>query len=120
METLSTEQNSENISKIGQTGNTQLGKISKGALIVILDISSLYTNIPNHEGLTAGADHIRRDPEKTKKIEPHLLKLLELVLQSMSFNFNGDHYLQNGGTAIGNAAAPNYANLFMDRFDTKP
>ena len=36
----------------------------------------------------------------------------------MSFNFNGDHYLQTGGSAMGTAVAPNYANLFMDRFET--
>ena len=34
----------------------------------------------------------------------------------MSFSFNGD---QTGGTAMGTATAPNYANLFMDRFETK-
>ena len=96
----------------------KMGKIPQGSLIVTLDVSSLYTNIPNHEGLLAVADHIRKNPEK-QKIGPHLLKLLELVLHSMSFNFNGDHYLQNGGTAMGTAAAPNYANLFMDRFETK-
>ena len=96
----------------------QLGTIPQGALIVTLDISSLYTNIPNHERILAVAEHLRRDPEK-QKIGPHLLKLLELVLHSMSFNFNGDHYLQTGGTAMGTAAAPNYANIFMDRFETK-
>ena len=37
----------------------------------------------------------------------------------MGFNFNGDHYLQVSGTAMGIAAAPNYANLFMNRFETK-
>ena len=37
----------------------------------------------------------------------------------MSFNFNGDYYLQDGGTAMGTAAAPNDANFFMDRFETK-
>ena len=39
-----------------------LGKIPQ----VTLDVSSLYTNIPNHEGLLAVADHIRKDPEKQK------------------------------------------------------
>ena len=38
----------------------------------------------------------------------------------MSFNFKGDYYLQVGGTAMGTAAAPNYANLFMNRFEIKP
>ena len=37
----------------------------------------------------------------------------------MNFTFNGDHYLQTGGTAMGTSLAPNYANLFMDRFETK-
>ena len=96
----------------------QLGKIPEGALLVTLDVSSLYTNIPNQEGLLAVADHLRRDPDK-QKIGPHVLHLLKLVLHSMSFSFNGDHYLQTGGTAMGTAAAPNYANLFMDRFETK-
>ena len=96
----------------------QLGTTPEGALLVTLDVSSLYTNIPNREGILAIADHLRADPEK-QKIGPHLLKLLELVLHSMSFNFNNDHYLQIGGTAMGTGVAPNYANLFMDRFETK-
>ena len=37
----------------------------------------------------------------------------------MNFTFNDDHYLQVGGTAMGTGVAPNYANLFMDRFETK-
>ena len=37
----------------------------------------------------------------------------------MNFNFNGDYYLQREGTAMGNVVTPNYANLFMDRVETK-
>ena len=37
----------------------------------------------------------------------------------MYFEFNGDHYLQVGGTAMGTALAPNYANIFMDKFETR-
>ena len=44
---------------------------------------------------------------------------LKLVLNSINFEFNGDHYLQIGGTAMGTALAPNYANLFIDRFETR-
>ena len=64
------------------------------------------------------SDHIRRDPNK-QNIGPYIIKLLKLVLHSMSFTFNGYHYLQIGGTAMGTGVAPNYANLFMDRFETK-
>ena len=82
-----------------------------------LDVISLCTYIPNHEGLLAVAEHLRSDPDK-QKIGPHLLRLQKLGLQS-SFNFKGDHYLQIRGTAMDTATGPNYANLFMDRFETK-
>ena len=95
-----------------------LGKIPEGAILVTQDVSSLYTNIPNHEGLLAVAAHLRQDRTKDP-ITPYILQLLKLVLHSMNFTFNDQHYLQIGGTAMGTALAPNYANLFMDRFETK-
>ena len=95
-----------------------LGPIPDGAILCTLDVSSLYTNIPNNEGILAVAEKLRSDPTKTP-ITNFILDLLKLVLHSMNFTFNGDHYLQTGGTAMGTSLAPNYANLFMDRFETK-
>ena len=95
-----------------------LGPIPQGAILCTLDVSSLYTNIPNHEGILAVAEKLRQDPSKAP-ITKFILDLLKLVLHSMNFTFNGDHYLQTGGTAMGTSLAPNYANLFMDRFETK-
>ena len=74
----------------------EMGKIPDGALLVTLDVLSLYTNIPNHEGLIAVASHLRKDRTKDP-ITPYILELLKLVLQSMNFTFNNDHYLQVGG-----------------------
>ena len=37
----------------------------------------------------------------------------------MKFTFNDQHYLQIGGTFLSIALAPNYRNLFMDRFESK-
>ena len=93
----------------------ELGKIPKGALLVTLDMSALYTNIPNHEGILAVAAQLRRNRTKDP-ITPYILQVLKLVLHTMNFTFNEEHYLQVGGTAMGTALAPNYANLFMDRF----
>ena len=95
-----------------------IGTVPTGSLLVTLDVSSLYTNIPNHEGILAVAAHLSRDRTKDP-ITPYLLKLLELVLHSMNFTFNDQNYLQIGGTAMGTAVAPNYANLFIDRFETR-
>ena len=95
-----------------------LGPIPEGAILCTLDVSSLYTNIPNNEGILAVAAKLRQDPTKGP-ITNFILDLLKLVLHSMNFTFNGDHYLQTGGTAMGTALAPNYTNLFMDRYETK-
>ena len=40
-----------------------------------------------------------------------------LVLSKNNFNFNNEHYLQVGGTAMGTKLAPSYANIFMDYFE---
>ena len=37
----------------------------------------------------------------------------------MYFEFNGDYFLQIEGTAMVIALAPDYANIFMDKFKTK-
>ena len=95
----------------------ELGPIPESAILCTLDVSSLYTNIPNNEGILAVAEKLRNDHTKTP-IATFILDLLKLVLHSMNFTFNGDHYLQTGGTAMGTSLAPNYANLFMDRFET--
>ena len=92
---------------------TKLGKI-----LVNRDVSSMYTNIPNHDGIQAVADQIRRDCNK-QSIGPFIIRLLKLVLHSMNFEFNGDHCPQIGRTAVGTAPATNYTNLFMDTFETR-
>lgn len=43
--------------------------------------------------------------------------LLRMVLQLNNFEFNGDHYLQVGGTAMGTRVAPTFANIFMAHFE---
>ena len=97
---------------------TKLGPIQEGAILATLGVTSRYTNIPNQEGLVAVAEHMMKDPSKGP-ITNYILDLLKLVLHNMYFEFNNEFFLQIGGTAMGTAVAPNYANLFMDRFETK-
>ena len=44
---------------------TQLGPIPEGAILATLDVTSRYTNIPNHEGLLAVAEHATRPHQGT-------------------------------------------------------
>ena len=45
--------------------------------------------------------------------------LAKLVLTSNNLSFNGKHYLQIRGTAIGTKMAPSYANVFMGSLETR-
>ena len=93
-----------------------LGPIPSDALLVSMDVTSLYTNIPHSDGIKACEEawderDIKDPPTQT------LVKLLTLVLKCNNFEFNGQHYLQVQGTAMGTKMAPAYANMFMGRLE---
>ena len=43
-----------------------LGNIPEGALLCTLDVSSLYTNIPNEEGIKVVESKLKMIPQKTQ------------------------------------------------------
>ena len=97
-----------------------LGTLPPNCTLVTLDVSSLYTNIPNVEGRLAteeSLDATRRGRNNPKN--DSLLLLLDKVLGCNTFDFNGSHYLQVGGTGMGTKVAPAYANTFMGWYEDK-
>ena len=97
-----------------------LGQVPPNSLLVTLDVSSLYTNIPNNEGIHAAHKLLRQ--HRTFDDKPstnHLIEALEMVLSLNNFEFNGHHYIQVGGTAMGTKVAPSFANIFMGDFENK-
>ena len=60
--------------------------------------------------------HKKRNKKELPKNES-LIELLRLVLTRNYFQFNGENYLQIGGTAMGTRVAPAYANHFMQGLD---
>lgn len=78
-------------------------------------------NIPEHQN-DEGLEAMRKI--LNKRINPniptdHFVDLLELVLKNNNFEFDGKHFLQKCGTAIGTRMAPAYANLFMHDLESK-
>ena len=86
-----------------------------------LDVSSLYTNIPNTEGRIAAQASLHASlGGRNNPSSDHLITLLDKVLSCNNFDFNDRHFLQVGGTAMGTKVAPAYANTFMGlRFEEK-
>ena len=89
--------------------------IDDDTILVTMDVTSLYTNIPNDEGMQA----IRRFLSRAGKtvLIPVITKFLWLILTLNNFVFNGMHYLQTNGVSMGTKCAPEYANIFMANFE---
>ena len=89
-----------------------LGRLPPGSILVTLDVSSLYTNIPHDEGITACSRALEMRPSPSPPTT-YLARMIHQILTLNNFTFNGEHYLQTQGTAMGTRMAPSYANLFM-------
>ena len=87
--------------------------------LVTMDVTSLYTNIPNHEGLVAVTQTLIRENAHFRVQNRSLITLSQHVLHMNNFQFNGENYLQIGGTAMGTRVTPSYANLFMARLEDR-
>ena len=93
-----------------------IGSLTEDTLLVTMDVTSLYTSIPNQQGIEAVLEHISTDPAAPIPCR-YMEKLMNLILRRNHFEFNGNLYLQRGGTAMGTRFAPSFANLFMGQFE---
>ena len=53
----------------------------------------------------------------SKHVERPGTTLLTLVLNHNNFTFNGEHFLQINGTAMGTKMAPSYVNIFIGKLE---
>ena len=81
-------------------------------LLFTMDVKSLYTVIPNHEGLNALKHYLDLRVTQEPPTET-ILRLAELVLTLNNFEFYGSHYQQVRGVAMGTRMGPSYACLYM-------
>ena len=93
-------------------------KLPENTVLVFVDLTSLYTNIPHKEGVTSVC-HAYKDfcGEKAPIPTKYLREMLYLILTENSFQFCGNNYLQTHGTAMGTKMAVAFANIFMARIE---
>ena len=94
-------------------------KTDKKIILVTMDVTSLYTNIPNQEGKTAVYRTLLEQNYDEQLTLDSLMKLLDCVLKMNTFEFNDEYYLQIGGTAMGSKVSVSYANIFMGYLENK-
>ena len=88
-------------------------------ILITIDVKSLYTNIPNDEGIQACIDMFKKHNKTTTELEQSIFEVLTHILKNNSFSFNNEHYSQIHGTAMGSPMAPTYANIFMAMLEQK-
>ena len=95
-------------------------RIPDTVILCTLDVTSLYTKIPNDEGIIAVSKILYHNPDPfANPTNSSLCNLLKLVLNTNNFEFDNKHFLQVGGTAMGTKLAPSFANIFMAYFEDK-
>ena len=92
--------------------------LGEDKLIFTMDITSLYTVIPNDEGLLALKHFCDLRTVKEPSSET-LLRLAELVLTLNCFSFADSYFKQINGVAMGTKMGPSYANLFVGYVEHK-
>ena len=86
--------------------------ISSDVLLVTMDVTSLYTNIPHVDGVDACSKFLN-DHCVTDISTDVLCSLISFILTHNNFVFDDHDYLQTSGTAMGTKKAPCFANIFM-------
>ena len=98
--------------------NLEKTKLPKGVILVSMDLTSLYTNIPQEEGINIVCTAYETFYNDTPPIPERLQeKTLGLILQENSFQFNKRNCLQTHGTAMEAKMAVTFANIFMGEIE---
>ena len=83
-----------------------------------MDVRSLYTNVPNAEGISAVKRAFSNYSKKTTSTKV-ITTLLALVLTLNNFVFDCIYYLETMRCAMGTTCAPAYGNIFIANFELK-
>ena len=82
------------------------------SFLVKMEVKSLYTSIPNNEGIASVKTKYDHYPNKTIPTKI-ITTFLALILTLNNFIFNSKFYLHIKGCAMGTIRAPSYANLHV-------
>jgi hypothetical protein len=95
-------------------------EIPEEAVLVTMDVRSLYTNVPNDEGVEAVKTYLRNRNQPGDGILAKIIStFLMLILTLNNFVFNDQNYVQVNGASMGTKCAPTYASLFMGSFEER-
>ena len=90
--------------------------------MVSFDVESLFTNVLIEGAVKATLCRLENDPDlagHTNLTPTKIANLLNFVLRSMYFQYNGSIYEQKDGAAMGSPVSTVIANLYMEEFEER-
>ena len=88
-------------------------------IIVSLDVSSLYTNIPIIYTLNKIKNYVNNDDQFTRKtaiLQDKFLDLVHLVLTTTWYTFKSQFYQETDGVAMGGPASSTTTEIYMKAY----
>ena len=96
-------------------------KIEPGEIMVSFDVTSLYTTIPIDQALLIIRDLLEHDEklaDRTLLSPRQILDLLDILLRTTYFKFNGDFYQQTDGAAMGGPTSAIVSEIYLQSLET--
>ena len=96
-------------------------KIEPDEVMVSFDVTSLYTTIPIDQALLIIGDLLEHDEnlaDRTLLSPRQILDLLDILLRTTHFKFNGDFYQQTDGAAMGEPTSAIVSEIYMQSLET--
>jgi len=97
-------------------------KIRDNELMVSFDVESLFINVPIDGAVQATRRKLETDPDienRTSVTPAEIAGLLDFVLRSIYFQYNGWIYEQQEGAATGSPVSAVISNLYMEVFEVQ-
>ena len=94
--------------------------IEDNGIMVSLDVTSYYKNIPIIDMLNIIKEYVNNDDQFTKKTaiaQNKFLDLVHLVLATTWYTFNSQSYQQTDGASIGDPASSTTAETYMQAYE---
>ena len=88
--------------------------------MVSFDVESLFTNVPIEGAVQAALRKLENDSDlanRTNLTPTQIADLLNFVLGSTYFQYNGSIYEQKDGAAVGSPVSAVIASIFMEEFE---
>ena len=90
--------------------------------MVLYDVKALFTSVPIQPAITIIKKLLEEDQSLQQRITMsvnNITCLLEFCLKSTYFTYQGKHFEQLEGAAMGSPISPIVANLYMENFEEK-